>query len=121
VRAAQGLTISDDQVFAVVDCLLRQGRLPYSADAVYTFLGAPRAQCRPPGPLLQAAVFLCSLLTSGCCFTGRVLVRCPCRLFGVLCALAAEARGETGGGTLASATLKPFSRRAGCSSAPELC
>ncbi len=40
MRAAQGLTISDDQIFAVIDCLLRQGRLPYSADAVYTFLAA---------------------------------------------------------------------------------
>ena len=53
VRAAQGLTISDDQVFAVVDCLLRQGRLPYSADAVYTFLAAssvtnPGVQRLPP-------------------------------------------------------------------------
>jgi hypothetical protein len=36
----QGSTVSDDQIFAVIDCLLRQQRLPYSADAVYAFLAA---------------------------------------------------------------------------------
>lgn len=40
VRTLQGSTVSDDQIFAVVDCLLRLQRLTYSADAVYAFLAA---------------------------------------------------------------------------------
>lgn len=32
--------MSNDQVFAVIDCLFRQNRMPYSADAVYVFLAA---------------------------------------------------------------------------------
>jgi len=40
VRAAQGLTVSDDQIFSAINCLLRQNRLPYSADAIYVFLAA---------------------------------------------------------------------------------
>lgn len=40
MRAAQGLTLSDDQIFSVINCLIRQNRLPYQADAVYILLGA---------------------------------------------------------------------------------
>ncbi|KAK9835007.1 hypothetical protein WJX81_003699 [Elliptochloris bilobata] len=36
----QGFALSNDQIFAVIDCLFRQNALPYSNDAVYVFLAA---------------------------------------------------------------------------------
>ena len=40
----QGFQVSNDQIFAVIDCLFRQRVLPYSADAVYVFLAASNVQ-----------------------------------------------------------------------------
>ena len=40
----QGFSVSNDQIFAVIDCLFRQKVLPYSGDAVYVFLAASNIQ-----------------------------------------------------------------------------
>ncbi|CAL8467418.1 g6956 [Coccomyxa elongata] len=40
----QGATVSNDQIFTAVDCVIQRGLLPYATNAVYLLLGASNVQ-----------------------------------------------------------------------------
>ncbi len=65
----QGATVSNDQIFTAVDCVIQRGLVPYATNAVYLLLGASNVQassgaCRPSYPLMD--LFLHLLPCLGC-------------------------------------------------------
>ena len=54
--AVQGTSLSNDQIFTSVDCVIQRGILPYATNAVYLLLGASNVKATSGAFLLFAAI-----------------------------------------------------------------